>query len=331
MLRPWRHVLPALFTGGRPTLASRPILGGRTSSRDATVNSEQLEKMMHGRGFVAALDQSGGSTPKALAAYGIPESTYSGEDEMFDLVQQMRSRIMRSPSFEGDRVLAAILFQNTLERQIEGEGTAAYLWKVKRIVPVLKVDLGLEPEADGVQQMRPIPDLEAVLAEAVEKGVFGTKMRSFIKQPDPVGVKAIAGQQFDFAQPILAAGLVPILEPEIDIRSPGKAEAEALLKAAILQGLDGLAPGQRVILKLSLPAQDDFYADLVDDERVIRVLALSGGYTREQAVDLLARNHGVIASFSRALLEGLSVQQSDQEFDATLDEAAESIFRASVT
>ncbi len=295
------------------------------------MNVEQLEKMMNGRGFVAALDQSGGSTPKTLAAYGIPEGTYSSEDEMFDLVHQMRSRIMRSPSFDGNRILAAIIFQNTLEREIEGEGTAAYLWKVKRIVPILKIDRGLEPEADGVQQMKPIPDLEKVLAEAGTRGVFGTKMRSFIKQPDPVGVKAVASQQFDFAQPVLAAGLVPILEPEIDIRSPGKAEAEALLKAALIQGLDGLAPGHQVMLKLSLPSQDDFYADLVNDERVMRVLALSGGYTRAQAVERLARNHGVIASFSRALLEGLSVQQSDQQFDATLDDAVESIFRASIT
>jgi fructose-bisphosphate aldolase, class I len=295
------------------------------------VNIEQLEKMRQGRGFVAALDQSGGSTPKTLAAYGIPESAYSSEDQMFDLVHQMRSRIMLSGSFDGDRVLAAIIFQNTMERQIEGQGTAAYLWNVKRIVPILKVDLGLEPEADGVQQMKPIPDLEKVLAEAASMGVFGTKMRSFIKQPDPVGVKAIASQQFEYAQPILAAGLVPILEPEVDIRSPGKAEAEVLLKSALYQGLDGLAPGQQVILKLSLPSQDDFYADLVDDDRVVRVLALSGGYTRGEAVDRLARNHGVIASFSRALLQGLSVQQSDQEFDATLDEAVETIFQASVT
>jgi fructose-bisphosphate aldolase, class I len=295
------------------------------------VNIEQLEKMRQGRGFVAALDQSGGSTPKTLAAYGIPESAYASEDQMFDLVHQMRSRIMLSGSFDGDRVLAAIIFQNTMERQIEGQGTAAYLWKVKRIVPILKVDLGLEPEADGVQQMKPIPDLEKVLAEATSMGVFGTKMRSFIKHPDPVGVKAIASQQFEYAQPILAAGLVPILEPEVDIRSPGKAEAEVLLKSALYQGLDGLAPGQQVILKLSLPSQDDFYTDLVDDDRVVRVLALSGGYTRGEAVDRLARNHGVIASFSRALLEGLSAQQSDREFDATLDEAVKTIFQASVT
>jgi fructose-bisphosphate aldolase, class I len=295
------------------------------------VNIDQFEKMKQGRGFVAALDQSGGSTPKTLAAYGIPESAYSSEDQMFDLVHQMRSRIMRSRSFDGDRVLAAIIFQNTMERQIEGQGTAAYLWNVKRIVPILKVDLGLEPEADGVQQMKPIPDLEKVLAEATGMGVFGTKMRSFIKQPDPLGVKTIASQQFEFAQTILAAGLVPILEPEVDIRSPGKAEAEVLLKTALYQGLDGLSPGQQVMIKLSLPSQDDFYEDLVNDERVMRVLALSGGYTRDEAVDRLARNHGVIASFSRAFLEGLSVQQSDQEFDATLDKSIESIFRASIT
>jgi fructose-bisphosphate aldolase, class I len=295
------------------------------------VNNEQRDKMMLGRGFVAALDQSGGSTPKALADYGIPESAYSGDKEMFDLVHQMRSRIMLSPSFDGDRVLAAILFLDTLDRQVDGDGTAAYLWKRKRIVPILKVDKGLEPEADGVQLMRPIPDLDSVLDHGIEMGVFGTKMRSFIKQPDPAGVKAIAAQQFDLAHRILAKGLVPILEPEVDIHSPGKAEAESLLKAALSQGLADLSPGQQVMIKLSLPSQDDFYADFVSDDRVMRVLALSGGYTREQAVERLARDHGVIASFSRAFLEGLSVKQSDEQFNAALRESVDAIYQASIT
>jgi fructose-bisphosphate aldolase class I len=295
------------------------------------LNSEQFGRIKSGRGFFAALDQSGGSTPRLLAAYGIPESAYSNDKEMFDLVQQMRARVIKSPTFNSDRILGTILFQDTLNRQVDGQETAAYLWNVKNIVPFLKVDLGLEPEADGVQRMKPIPDLESLLERAGGQGVFGTKMRSFITKPDAAGVKAIVSQQFDFAASILAAGLMPILEPEIDIHSPGKAEAESILKDEISAGLAGLRQGQQVMLKLSLPDRDDFYSDFVSDPRVLRVLALSGGYSRSEAVERLARDHGVIASFARALMEGLTIQQSDEEFDALLAEAAEEIFRASIT
>jgi fructose-bisphosphate aldolase class I len=295
------------------------------------LNNEQFDKIRSGRGFMAALDQSGGSTPKALALYGIPESAYTSDNEMFDLMHEMRSRIMRSSSFNGDRILGAILFENTMDRQVEGRQAADYLWDVKKVVPFLKVDKGLEPEINGVQLMKPIGDLGPLLARAVGVNMFGTKMRSFIKLPDETGVKAIVTQQFDVARQILAAGLVPILEPEVDIHSPKKAEAELLLKAAITEGLDGLSSGQRIMLKLTLPDRDNFYADFVADPRVIRVLALSGGYSRDEADVRLARNRGVIASFSRALTEGLFAQQSDQEFDATLDAAIEQIYRASIT
>ena len=296
-----------------------------------TVNDEQFAKIKSGRGFIAALDQSGGSTPKALALYGIPESAYSTDKEMFDLMHEMRSRIMLSPSFNGDRILGAILFEDTMDRDVAGKATADYLWDVKRVVPFLKVDKGLEPEANGVQVMKPIAGLGALLARARTASIFGTKMRSVIKLEDEVGIKAIAAQQFDIARQILAAGLVPIIEPEVDIHSPSKAEAESRLKAAITEELAGLSTGQHVILKLTLPDEDDFYAQFVSDPRVLRVLALSGGYNREQADERLARNHGVIASFSRALTEGLSAQQTSEEFDATLDEAIASIFRASAT
>jgi fructose-bisphosphate aldolase class I len=295
------------------------------------LNNEQFDKIRSGRGFMAALDQSGGSTPKALALYGIPESAYTSDNEMFDLMHEMRSRIMRSSSFNGDRILGAILFENTMDRQVEGRQAADYLWDVKKVVPFLKVDKGLEPEINGVQLMKPIGDLGPLLARAVGVNMFGTKMRSFIKLPDETGVKAIVTQQFDVARQILAAGLVPILEPEVDIHSPKKAEAELLLKAAITEGLDGLSSGQRIMLKLTLPDRDNFYADFVADPRVIRVLALSGGYSRDEADVRLAGNRGVIASFSRALTEGLFAQQSDQEFDATLDAAIEQIYRASIT
>ncbi len=295
------------------------------------MNNEQFDKIRSGRGFMAALDQSGGSTPKALALYGIPESAYTSDNEMFDLMHEMRSRIMRSSSFNGDRILGAILFENTMDRQVEGRQAADYLWDVKKVVPFLKVDKGLEPEINGVQLMKPIGDLGPLLARAVGVNMFGTKMRSFIKLPDETGVKAIVTQQFDVARQILAAGLVPILEPEVDIHSPKKAEAELLLKAAITEGLDGLSSGQRIMLKLTLPDRDNFYADFVADPRVIRVLALSGGYSRDEADVRLARNRGVIASFSRALTEGLFAQQSDQEFDATLNAAIEQIYRASIT
>lgn len=295
------------------------------------MNNEQLSKVRSGRGFFAALDQSGGSTPKALALYGIPESTYSSDSEMFDLMHEMRARIMLSPSFTGDRVVGAILFEGTMDRQVEGKGAADYLWDVKRVVPFLKVDKGLEPESDGVQLMKPLTGLDELLERARGRNVFGTKMRSVIKLPDKAGVQAIVTQQFDVARQILAAGLVPIIEPEIDIHSPGKAGAEALLKAAITDALDGLPAGQTVMLKLTLPEQDDFYADFVADTRVLRVLALSGGYSRLEADERLARNHGVIASFSRALTEGLSAQQSDQEFTAALEDAIASIFSASTS
>jgi fructose-bisphosphate aldolase, class I len=295
------------------------------------MNSEQFDKVKSGRGFIAALDQSGGSTPKALALYGIPESAYSGDQQMFDLMHQMRSRIMQSPSFDGDRILGAILFEDTMGRDVGGKRTPDYLWDVKKIVPFLKVDKGLEPEVNGVQVMKPIPGLAPLLERAVAAHVFGTKMRSVIKLPDEAGVKAIVTQQFDLARQILAAGLVPIIEPEVDIHSPGKAEAEALLKAAVQQELAQLPQGQVVMVKITLPDQDNFYSDLIANPKVLRVVALSGGYSREEANERLARNHGLIASFSRALTEGLSAQQTDEEFDATLDKAIASIYQASLT
>jgi fructose-bisphosphate aldolase, class I len=295
------------------------------------MNEQHLHKVRFDRGFIAALDQSGGSTPRALELYGVLQDAYSGDDEMFALMHEMRSRIITSPSFDGDRILGAILFENTMDRQIEGRDSAEYLWTVKRVVPFLKVDKGLAAEVDGVQVMKPIPDLDALLTRATDKGLFGTKMRSVIKLANDAGVKSVVDQQFDIARKILAAGLVPIIEPEIDIHSPQKAEAEALLKAAIVEQLGQLASDQLIMLKLTLPERDDFYADLVAHPNVLRVVALSGGYSREEATARLARNHGVIASFSRALTEGLSVQQSDEEFDAALNESIASIFDASLT
>ena len=295
------------------------------------MNEQLLHRVKFDRGFIAALDQSGGSTPKALELYGVPEDAYSGDDEMFALVHEMRTRIITSPSFNGDRVLGAILFENTMDRQIGGRDSAEYLWNVKRVVPFLKVDKGLAAEADGVQIMKAIPHLDALLARATDKGVFGTKMRSVIRLADDAGVKSVVGQQFDIARQILAAGLVPIIEPEIDIHSPQKAEAEELLRGAILEQLGQLTPDEYVMLKLTLPEIDDFYAALVEHPKVLRVVALSGGYGRAEANARLARNHGVIASFSRALTEGLSAQQSDEDFDATLNESIVSIFEASVT
>ncbi len=293
------------------------------------MNEQQLEKVRSGRGFIAALDQSGGSTPKALRLYGIPEDAYGNDDEMFALMHQMRARIVASPSFGGDRIVAAILFEGTLDREIEGLDTPAYLWTEKQVVPILKVDKGLAEETDGVQLMKPIPDLDSLLEKALGKGVFGTKMRSFIKHADKAGVHKIVDQQFELGHRILGAGLMPILEPEIDIHSPEKAEAEDLLRAAIAAGLDGVPSDQQVMLKLTLPSTSDFYAELVTHPRVARVVALSGGYTRDEANELLAKNHGMIASFSRALTEGLSAEQSDHEFDATLDASIASIYRAS--
>ena len=295
------------------------------------MNEQLLHRVKFDRGFIAALDQSGGSTPKALALYGVPEDAYSGDDEMFALVHEMRTRIITSPSFNGDRVLGAILFENTMDRQIDGRDSPDYLWNVKGVVPFLKVDKGLAAEVDGVQVMKPISDLDALLARATNKHVFGTKMRSVIRLADDAGVKSVVYQQFDIARQILAAGLVPIIEPEIDIHSPQKAEAEALLRVAILEQLGQLTSEEYVMLKLTLPEIDDFYAPLVGHPKVLRVVALSGGYGRGEANARLARNHGVIASFSRALAEGLSIQQRDEDFDAVLNDSIVGIFEASVT
>lgn len=295
------------------------------------MDQQQLDKVLTGQGFIAALDQSGGSTPKALLLYGIEESAYSGDDEMFDLMHAMRSRIITSPSFGGDRVLGAILFEQTMDRKVEGVDTPTYLWQRKQVVPFLKVDKGLADQADGVQLMKSIDGLDGLLQRAAAKGVFGTKMRSVIKLADAVGVPAIIDQQFEIGAQILSAGLVPIIEPEIDIHSPQKAAAEALLRDAIMARLDHLRSDQRVMLKLTLPDADGFYSSLVEHPRVIRVVALSGGYDRADANERLARNPGVIASFSRALTEGLSAQQSDDEFNATLDASIKSIFEASIT
>jgi fructose-bisphosphate aldolase, class I len=295
------------------------------------MNEQQFQKMRSGNGFVAALDQSGGSTPKALGLYGIPDHAYTDDDEMFALMHEMRSRIITSPSFRGDRILGAILFENTMDREIERRASADYLWSVKGVVPFLKVDKGLADPADGVQLMKPMPALEPLLVRAKEKDVFGTKMRSVIKLADDGGVKAVVDQQFETALDILAAGLIPIIEPEVDIHSPQKAEAEALLEAAVLDKLGQLDRNQYVMLKLTLPDRADLYAELVNHPNVLRVLALSGGYSRQEANARLSRNRGVVASFSRALTEGLSAQQSDEEFDAALDESIASIFAASVT
>ena len=295
------------------------------------IDQQQLQKMKTHPGFIAALDQSGGSTPSALRLYGIKEGAWSDEDEMFAIVHKMRTRMITSPSFSGERIIAAILFENTMDRDIEGQPSADYLWNVKRVVPFLKVDKGLAAEKDGVQLMKPMPALASLLDKAKAKHIFGTKMRSFIKHADPAGIKDIVSQQFEVAGQILAAGLMPIIEPEVDIHSPEKAKAEALLKAGILEKLNALPAGVAVMLKLTLPEQDDFYADCVRHPNVLRVVALSGGYGREEANDRLRRNHGIVASFSRALVEGLSVQQSDAEFDAVLDKSIQSIFEASNT
>ena len=292
---------------------------------------QQKTKVRAQAGFIAALDQSGGSTPKALKLYGIDESEYSGDEAMFDLVHAMRARIVTSPSFNGDRVLAAILFENTMDREILGRPTADYLWNVKKVVPILKVDKGLQDEADGVQLMKPMPGLDQLLARAKAKGIFGTKMRSVIKQANAAGIKAVVAQQFDVAKQIIAAGLVPIIEPEVDIKCPDKAGAEDLLKAEIMAQLDKLPEGQLVMLKLTIPSRDNLYADCIKHPRVLKVVALSGGYSRADANEKLARQHGMVASFSRALTEGLAAQQSDAEFDKALDAAIESIYQASRT
>jgi len=298
----------------------------------STIRKEQQQRKIRTQpGFLAALDQSGGSTPKALASYGIKEGAWSNDEEMFALVHKMRARIITTPSFNGDRILGAILFEGTMDRDIEGQPTADYLWSKKRVVPFLKVDKGLADEHDGVYLMKPVPGLPALLSKAVAKNIFGTKMRSVIGQANAAGVKAVVRQQFEVAAQILAAGLVPIVEPEVDIHCPDKAGAEALLRAAIHEKLNTLPANQVVMLKLTLPEQDDFYAEFVKHPKVLKVVALSGGYSRDEADERLVRNHGVVASFSRALVEGLSAQQSDAEFDAELDGAIQSIYEASLT
>jgi len=293
------------------------------------LNEQQLQKMKSHPGFIAALDQSGGSTPKALALYGIKEDAWSNEEEMFTIVHQMRTRMITSHGFNGERIIGAILFENTMDRDINGQPTANYLWNVKGVVPFLKVDKGLDAEKQGVQLMKPISALAALLEKAKSKRIFGTKMRSVIKQANAAGIRDIVNQQFELAAQIIASGLMPIVEPEVDIHCPEKAKAEGLLKAAILEKLNQLPQGWLVMLKLTLPEQDNFYADFVKHPKVLRVVALSGGYSREEANNRLCRNHGIVASFSRALAEGLSAQQSDAEFNATLDKSIQSIFTAS--
>jgi fructose-bisphosphate aldolase class I len=287
--------------------------------------------MTRARGFIAALDQSGGSTPKALRLYGVEENAWSNEEEMFDVVHQMRTRIITSPAFDGERILGAILFENTMDREIEGKPTAEYLWDDKQVVPILKVDKGLAEERDGVQLMKPMPELDTLLERARSGGIFGTKMRSVIKQANTAGIQAVVQQQFEIARRIIAAGLVPIVEPEVDIHCPDKTQAETILKGELLKELNALGSDQKVMLKLTLPDQVNFYADLIEHPNVVRVVALSGGYTRRDANERLARQNGMVASFSRALTEGLSKQQSDSEFNAALDEAIQSIYDASNT
>ena len=296
-----------------------------------TMNHQQMGKIRDRDGFIAALDQSGGSTPKALRLYGIDDGAYSGDDEMFSIIHEMRTRIVTSPCFDGARILGAILFENTMDREIEGKPSARYLWEEKNVVPFLKVDKGLAAETDGVRSMKPMPGLDPLLDLARENGVFGTKMRSVVELANPAGVRAIADQQFEIGQRILDAGLVPIIEPEVDIHSPEKEQAEVLLKDALLAHLDALGPDRKVMLKLTLPERENHYAECVKHPNVLRVAALSGGYTREEANARMARNHGVVASFSRALTEGLTAQQTDDEFNAMLDASIASIFEASKT
>jgi fructose-bisphosphate aldolase class I len=295
------------------------------------MNSSQFERMKSGLGFVAALDQSGGSTPKALKLYGLKETDYKNDSEMFDLIHEMRTRIIKSPAFNSQKILAAILFEMTINRTIDGVGTAEYLWKERGIVPFLKVDNGLQDEANGVQLMKPIPELDARLAAATTHGVFGTKMRSVIRSANSTGISQIVNQQFEIATTILNAGLYPIIEPEVDIKAADKLECEKLLKTELLKKLDELSEGKFVMLKLTIPNEPDFYKELISHPRVLRVVALSGGYSREEANNLLAVNHGLIASFSRALTEGLTAQQSEDEFNNALFESIDSIYKASIT
>ncbi len=292
---------------------------------------DQLNKVRTADGFIAALDQSGGSTPKALGLYGIGEDAYSNDDEMFSVVHAMRTRIVKSPAFNGDRILGAILFENTLDREIDGKNSASYLWEDKNVVPFLKVDKGLAEEANGVQLMKPMPGLDALLKKAKAQPVFGTKMRSVIKSANPAGIEAIVAQQFEIGKRIIAAGLTPIIEPEVDINAPDKAEAEALLRKELLANLDKLDSSELVMFKLTLPEEANFYSACQEHPNMVRVVALSGGYSRDEANRRLAQNNGMIASFSRALTQGLSAQQSDAEFDGMLDAAIQSIFDASKT
>ncbi len=296
-----------------------------------SIYDQQLHKMKSQDGFIAALDQSGGSTPKALGLYGVTEDAWSNDEEMYSVVHEMRTRIMTSPGFTGERILAAILFENTMDRDVEGRPTADYLWDVKNIVPILKVDKGLADEEGGVQLMKSMPDLGALLEKAKSNGIFGTKMRSVIKQAEAEGIKAIVAQQFEIGRQICDAGLVPIIEPEVDIHCPDKADAEALLKSAIMDELNQLGADQLVMLKLTLPEEDNLYTDAIEHANVVRVVALSGGYSREEANDRLGRNNGMVASFSRALSEGLKAQQSGDDFNAMLDTSIDAICEASRT
>ncbi|UXA07270.1 fructose bisphosphate aldolase [Mycobacterium sp. SMC-2] len=293
-------------------------------------NEKQADRMASGKGFIAALDQSGGSTPKALRLYGIKDDAYSSEEEMFDLIHQMRSRIITSPAFTGDRVLAAILFEQTMDRQIAGKPSTTYLWETKNVVPILKIDKGLAEASDDVQLMKPIPGLDELLERAASKGVFGTKERSVIGGANAKGIAAVVAQQFELAHQVLSHDLVPIIEPEVTISISDKAEAEAILRDEITKQLENVPDGQRVMLKLSLPSEVNYYRPLIEHPKVMRVVALSGGYSREEANELLAKNSGLIASFSRALTEGLTVDQSDEQFNATLDKAIQSIYEASI-
>ena len=293
--------------------------------------NHQLDKIKNEPGFIAALDQSGGSTPKALANYGVEADAYSNDDEMFEVVHAMRTRIVTSPAFDGSRIMGAILFENTMDREVEGQGTADYLWNVKRVVPFLKVDKGLADESNGAQVMKPMPGLDELLQKARQKNVFGTKMRSVIKTANADGVTAVVSQQFEIGRQIIEAGLVPIIEPEVDINSPQKAETEELLKTSLLKHLDRLEAGQLVMLKLTLPEQDNFYTSCIQHPHVLKVVALSGGYSRQEANQRLSKQNGMVASFSRALSEGLSAQQSEDEFNSVLDASIESIFQASST
>nr|WP_120491687.1 fructose bisphosphate aldolase [Corynebacterium lactis] len=295
------------------------------------MNIEQARQMTEGKGFIAALDQSGGSTPKALRLYGVNEDQYSNEDEMFDMVHQMRTRIITSPSFNSDQIIGAILFEQTMDREVEGIPTAQYLWEKKGIVPFLKTDKGLADLENGVQVMKPVPGLDELLERAVAKGIFGTKMRSFIAEANEEGIKAVIAQQYEFGKQVLSHGLVPILEPEVDINAADKAEAEEIVLRELLAGLDTLADNQKVMIKVSIPTKDDLYKPLIEHPKVMRVVALSGGYERDDANERLSRNHGMIASFSRALSEGLSAQQSDEDFDATMAASVKGIYEASIS